>query len=133
MQGMREPIFRYGPACGDECLGNNLTAKQPLGPGFWVIASKDILFYSLKIKQIEQFVKAIARRQGQLQPGGAIEEAMQEAEDAAEQIDRGELQVALNPQGAFIRHLQHTIAEKYGLASNSTGRDPTRHVVVYRG
>ena len=85
------------------------------------------------LPQIEQFVKAIARRQGQLQPGGVAEEAMREAEDAAEQIDRGELQVTLNPQESFIRHLQHTIAEKYGLGSSSTGREPTRHVVLFKG
>ncbi|MDA1189565.1 MAG: hypothetical protein O2854_07820 [Chloroflexi bacterium] len=31
-----------------------------------------------------------------------------------------------------MRHLQHEIAEKHGLASSSTGREPRRFVVIYR-
>ena len=60
------------------------------------------------------------------------EHALQEAETAAERIDNGEQQVQLTPQSSYVRHLQHEIAEKYGLESSSTGRDRGRHVVIFR-
>ena len=82
--------------------------------------------------QIEQFVRAIGRKRTREQRGGGMAGGMQEAEEAAALIDRGETQVALNPRSAYVRHLQHQIAEKYGLASSSTGRDGRRHVVIYR-
>ena len=82
--------------------------------------------------QIEQFVRAIGRKRSREQRGGGMAGGMQEAEEAAALIDRGETQVALNPRSAYVRHLQHQIAEKYGLASSSTGRDGRRHVVIYR-
>ena len=86
------------------------------------------------LPQIEQFIRAITRRQRQVDPGfdEAVATAIKDAEEAAARIDRGEGQVELNPQGAYVRHLQHQIAEKYGLASASAGRDNGRHVVMYR-
>ena len=82
--------------------------------------------------QIEQFIKAITRRQKEQPSNGKVSMAMQEAEEAIARIHRGESQVELNPQGAYVRHLQHQIADKYGLSSSSAGRERSRHVVVYR-
>ena len=83
------------------------------------------------LPQIEQFIKAIIRQQGGTRHDEAMPLALQEAKEAAERIDRGERRVELRPQGAYIRHLQHEIAEKYGLASSSTGRESYRRVVIY--
>ena len=59
--------------------------------------------------------------------------ALSEAEQAIESVRVGDQdEIELTPQGAYVRHLQHTIADKYGLSSTSTGRDPRRKVVIYR-
>jgi hypothetical protein len=80
--------------------------------------------------QIEQFIKAIARKQGDPRSSHGVAAAIREAEHAASRVDRGQGHVDLNPQGAFVRRLQHQIAERYGLASSSAGREPRRHVVI---
>jgi stage III sporulation protein AA len=81
--------------------------------------------------QIEQFIQAVTRRSGNSRNSPAIDVAVTEAEDSASRILNGEHEVELNPQGAYIRHLQHEIAEKHNLASSSTGKEPSRHVVFY--
>ena len=82
--------------------------------------------------QIEQFIRAVSRRRGEARSEEVAALAIREAEEAAARVDRGENNVELNPQGAFIRHMQHQIAENYGLASSSTGRERNRHVTFYR-
>ena len=42
------------------------------------------------------------------------------------------MQVKLSPQAAYIRHLQHKVANERGVYSSSEGREPNRHVVMYR-
>ena len=83
--------------------------------------------------QIEQFIHTISRKQGQ---GSVSDErmsqAMRDAEDAVSRIDRGEGHVELDPQGAYVRRVQHEIADRYGFSSSSMGREPRRHVVIYR-
>ncbi len=83
--------------------------------------------------QIQQFVQAIARKQNDVSRSeNSVVHATQEAEEAAVKFEDGATQVDLSPQGAYIRHLQYKIADKYGLASSSAGREPSRHVVIYR-
>ena len=84
------------------------------------------------LPQIEQFVRAITRKQRTEHLNEPVPMAIREAEEAAERISRGEGHVELKPQGAYVRHLQHQIAETFGLASSSTGREPNRHVVIFR-
>ena len=84
------------------------------------------------VAQIEQFIRALARRQDGDLPNEAVKLALHEAEEAATLMDQGAHEAKLNPQGAYVRHLQHQIAEKYGFASSSAGRPPSRHVVIYR-
>jgi hypothetical protein len=83
-------------------------------------------------QQIEQFIKAISR-QGELSDSTpSITNALEEANQAASEVKDGEKEIELTPQGAYIRHLQHAIADKYGISSTSTGRDPKRKVVIYK-
>jgi stage III sporulation protein SpoIIIAA len=85
------------------------------------------------LAQIEQFIKAIARQNGQSQESTAVVSALSEAEQAIEKVRVGDKdEIELTPQGAYVRHLQHAIADQYGLSSTSTGRDPRRKVVIYR-
>ena len=58
---------------------------------------------------------------------------MEEAEAAAYQVLHGTRdRVELQPQEAWIRRLQHQLAERYNLASRSRGREPFRRVEIYR-
>lgn len=85
------------------------------------------------LPQIEQFIKAVMRRQGSARDSDAVVSALDEAQEAAGRIDGGESHVELSPQTAFIRRLQHEIAATHSLSSSSTGREPARRVVVFRG
>ena len=82
--------------------------------------------------QIQQFLRALSRQQRRADLDGAVSSAIKEAEEGAERVLAGDHQVDLDPQGAYVRHLQHQVAEQRGLASASTGNEPRRHVVVYR-
>jgi stage III sporulation protein SpoIIIAA len=83
--------------------------------------------------QIEQFVKAISRKQQEeARSEETYSDALEEAETAVNRVDEGEDQVGLNPQGSYVRRLQHKIADKYGMSSTSAGREPERRVVIYR-
>jgi len=58
--------------------------------------------------------------------------AMEEAESAVNQVRGGEQTVELRPQSAYIRRLQHLVAEQHELPSESTGNDPNRRVRIFR-
>ncbi|MBI3978383.1 MAG: AAA family ATPase [Chloroflexi bacterium] len=58
-----------------------------------------------------------------------VSQALQETESAIERVRLGE-QVELAPQNAYIRRLQHQMAEKYNLASRSRGKEPFRRVLI---
>jgi predicted RNA-binding protein Jag len=56
--------------------------------------------------------------------------AMQEAEDAISHVLSRSEAVELAPQNAYIRRLQHQLAERYNLGSVSEGREPHRRVRI---
>jgi len=58
--------------------------------------------------------------------------ALGEAKEAVEQVKSGQETVELSPQSAYIRRLQHLIAERNNLASHSLGKDPSRRVKIYK-
>ena len=62
-----------------------------------------------------------------------LEAALREAEEAATEVLEGGGEVELSPQSAFIRRLQHQIAERSRLASSSIGKEPRRRVRIFRG
>ena len=60
-----------------------------------------------------------------------VKSAIYQTEDAINQImSRGQA-VELPPQNSFIRRLQHQMAERYNLLSQSRGREPHRRVKIY--
>jgi hypothetical protein len=82
--------------------------------------------------QVEQFVRSLSSTDDQ----GfrhAVSDGLEEAEEAATKVVDGAASVELEPQSAYIRRLQHQLAERYNLASASTGREPYRRVIIYRG
>jgi len=65
---------------------------------------------------------------------GSFRQALGEAEEAVNQIKRGqEGVVELSPQSGYIRRLQHLIAERNALSSQSTGKEPNRKVRISKG
>jgi hypothetical protein len=86
--------------------------------------------------QIRQLLRSIYPGDGEDMPrddgANSFGGALHEAEDAIHQITDGAEAVELSPQSAYIRRLQHLIAERHDLPSKSTGKDPNRRVVIYQ-
>jgi stage III sporulation protein SpoIIIAA len=63
---------------------------------------------------------------------GALDEevALRETEEAIERVIESGEPVELMPQNAYIRRLQHQMAEEYELASASIGTEPRRRVRI---
>jgi hypothetical protein len=64
------------------------------------------------------------------------EQALQEVQDAIEEINSdtsgGLNSVELTPQNSYMRRLQHQIAERHSMASESVGAEPMRRVRISR-
>ena len=59
------------------------------------------------------------------------EAALREAEEAIGMVIHDSSPVELSPQNAYIRRLQHQMAERANLVSRSRGREPYRRVRLY--
>jgi hypothetical protein len=59
------------------------------------------------------------------------EAAMRETEDAIGIVLNNSEPVELSPQNAYIRRLQHQMAERANIVSRSRGREPYRRVRLY--
>jgi stage III sporulation protein SpoIIIAA len=79
--------------------------------------------------QIRQLLNSIYPPTNRRDP---ISAAVKEAEIAIDQIHNGESVVELSPQSAYIRRLQHLVAEQNDLPSDSTGKDSGRHVRIFQ-
>jgi predicted RNA-binding protein Jag len=58
---------------------------------------------------------------------------MNEAEEAIQTVISQERPVELTPQRAYIRRLQHELAQRFNLNSRSMGREPQRRVRILPG
>ncbi|OGN99246.1 MAG: single-stranded DNA-binding protein [Chloroflexi bacterium RBG_13_51_52] len=82
-------------------------------------------------QQIRQFIGTLyTAREGE-KPSN-FQSALVEAEEAIEQVNDGSEAIELSPQGAYIRRLQHLIAQRSDLKSHSTGKDPNRRVRIFK-
>jgi hypothetical protein len=59
------------------------------------------------------------------------EAALRETEEAIGLVMERSAPVELSPQNAYIRRLQHQLAERANLVSRSRGREPYRRVRLY--
>lgn len=93
--------------------------------------------------QLQEFLRAIARERGmwggrpdqpgqEEDPAASLDGAMREAEEAAQRVLTGEVSVQLTPQRAYVRRLQHLLAQRSNLGSTSRGREPERSVTFYK-
>jgi stage III sporulation protein SpoIIIAA len=60
------------------------------------------------------------------------EQAMEETEAAIKRVLAGDRLIDLSPQNAFIRRQQHERARAANLVSHSYGKEPIRHVRIFR-
>jgi stage III sporulation protein SpoIIIAA len=62
--------------------------------------------------------------------GDPVVAALREAEEAISQVMTGNDGVELDPQNAYIRRLQHMLAQRYNVSSHSQGKEPYRRVRI---
>ena len=66
------------------------------------------------------------------QSGDSLDSAMREAQEAIRRVLSGTPSIDLNPQPPAVRRQQHMAVRSANLVSHSYGRDPQRHVRIYR-
>jgi len=79
--------------------------------------------------QLESFLRTLFRIEETRIEGGE-EAALQEAETAVTEVFEKRHPIELTPRNAHLRSLQHQLAQRYGLVTESKGRDPFRRVVI---
>ncbi|TMI91197.1 MAG: AAA family ATPase [Bacillati bacterium ANGP1] len=80
------------------------------------------------LSQIEACLRAVFGVGDRL---NSDEMALREVEEAISEVMASAQPVELSPQNSYIRRLQHTFVQRYGLSSESKGTDPFRRVVIY--
>ncbi len=89
--------------------------------------------YVLRSNTVTQMEHCLADIFGLEPEADPFAEAMQEAQDAIEQVLRGERSsVELSPREAFIRRRQHEMAREAKLLSYSKGKEPYRRVRIHQ-
>ena len=82
-------------------------------------------------QQIRQFIGTLETTM-EGEKSRDFQSALVEAEEAVEQVNDGREAIELSPQGAYIRRLQHLVAQRSDLKSHSTGKDPNRRVRIFK-
>jgi stage III sporulation protein SpoIIIAA len=83
--------------------------------------------------QFRQFLNMLSRHEPeQAEESGALNQALFEAEEAVHRVKSGSERVELSPQSAYIRRLQHLVAERANLRSDSLGNEPNRRVSIFK-
>ena len=94
--------------------------------------SRGIPIYVVKsntVVQLEQSLLSMRHEKG----GDPVVAALEEAEEAIGRVINEDSARDLNPQNAYIRRLQHMLAQRYNLDSRSMGKEPYRHVRILPG
>ena len=93
--------------------------------------SRGVPIYVLKNNTLMQMQQALLSLQG---PAKAqqdpVLDAMTEAEEAIHAVISQARPVELTPQRAYIRRLQHELAQRFNLNSTSRGKEPQRRVRI---
>jgi stage III sporulation protein SpoIIIAA len=77
-------------------------------------------------------IESILKEMFDLGRGPDEDRALREAEEAIERVQELGEPVELMPQNAYLRRLQHQLAEKAALISSSVGAEPRRRVRIAR-
>jgi stage III sporulation protein SpoIIIAA len=86
------------------------------------------------VSQIEQFLTDLFNLPGSEMglPGAAGDEVRDETQAAIAAVLNGERYVDMPPAGPIIRRIQHEMARAADLVSHSYGKEPRRHVRIFR-
>lgn len=84
------------------------------------------------VNQIEQFLGDLFNLPSDELPPHELEAIRQQTERAIQAVLNGERWVDLPPAPAFVRRLQHEMARQADLISHSYGKEPRRHVRIFR-
>ncbi|MDD2471688.1 MAG: AAA family ATPase [Dehalococcoidales bacterium] len=84
--------------------------------------------------QFRQFLLAMDKRNRlpETEELPVTEIAIREAEEAVSRLKNGEDEIELSPRSSYIRRLQHLIADRSHLTSQSVGSEPKRRVRITR-
>jgi stage III sporulation protein SpoIIIAA len=107
------------------------TLERKQQPKLKQIASDNVPIYSIKTNTTTQ-IQAALRDVFNL---GSIDQediALREAEEAVYQVLLTSQAVELSPQTSYVRRVQHQLAERYRLQSQSTGLEPNRRVRIFK-
>jgi len=91
-----------------------------------------IPIYVLKGNRMPHMERCLASLFEMEAPEDSFSSAIKEAEEAIAQVMEGKSAIELSPQNSYLRMLQHQLAERYKLESQSTGREPRRRVRIFR-
>ncbi len=80
--------------------------------------------------QLQQALQSIANSKGLSED---IESIIEDTEESLQRVLSGDIdEIELRPQNAYVRRLQHQLANEASLGSRSNGREPNRRVRVFR-
>ncbi len=96
------------------------------------IAAENVPIYSIKTNTTAQIMVAL-KDIFNLPTIDAEEVALREAGEAIYKVLLENRTVELSPQTSYVRRLQHQLAEQHRVQSRSTGLEPNRRVLYYRG
>jgi stage III sporulation protein SpoIIIAA len=94
--------------------------------------SRGVPIFVLKSNTVVQMQQALLsiEQDSRVDP---VLDAMSEAEEAIHSVIATDRPIELAPQGAYIRRLQHELAQRFNLTSQSRGREPQRRVRIQPG
>jgi stage III sporulation protein SpoIIIAA len=95
--------------------------------------SRGVPIYVLKSNTLLQMQQALLSMQGTGGKQDPVLDAMTEAEEAIHAVLSQDRPIDLTPQRAYIRRLQHELAQRFNLSSQSRGREPQRRVRIMPG
>ena len=98
--------------------------------------ARGIPIYVLRSNTLLQMQQALLSLQGNGRSAGTQDmmlDAMTEAEEAIHTVMQQDRPIELTPQRAYIRRLQHELAQRFNLSSQSRGREPQRRVRIMPG
>ena len=99
---------------------------------------RGIPIYVLRSNSVNQMEQALVEvfnlRAFESQPGRAVnlENIQTQTQAAIEAVRNGQRWVDLPPASAQVRRLQHDLAREAELISHSYGKEPNRHVRIFR-
>lgn len=84
------------------------------------------------VAQVEQFLGDLFNISEQQHPRDSMDSVREETQQAISAVLNGERWVDLPPGTSLVRRLQHELARNAELVSHSYGKEPRRHVRIFR-